>query len=273
MIHSTLRIITPKKAAKMLKEHIPNRALKSHIVQRYARDMTGGNWDVNGQSIVISDKKELIDGQHRLHACIKSGTSFSTFVTTGVDETSKITIDCGKKRQFAHTLQMDGVLNSTNVAGAIQAVHHIFDGSTNSKLTNHEMQDFLDKYPDLHNSCQHIVNRRALAPKPSVLSAVHFLATQFLPEGRFNGENLANEFHGVFYTGIPYYTSISGGRDAAHVWRERLIKEMHRPNSSLTRKSIMFGTVHAWNLFAKGTTVTSFKIPKNVKMEGLPTSL
>ena len=261
MIKSTLRKITPKIAEKMLLKTSQNRKLSRPLIQRYARDMSAGNWDVNGQPIVISNKGKLLDGQHRLKACIKNNVMFYSFVTTDIVEEAKLTIDSGKKRTFAHNLQMDNVTNSNHVAATVQTVYNILEGSTATKLTHHELQDFLDEYPGIVDSCTLNSNYRAIVPKPSILAAVHFLASQFL------SNSPVAEFHHVFFTGIPHYTK---GRDPAHVWRERLLRIAHKPHQSMPRKSLIDGTVHAWNLFSNGKTVANFKIPKNVKMEGLP---
>ncbi len=277
MISSSLRTITPKQAKEMLGSQIRNRYISDALVDRYARDMKKENWDENGQALIISEEGKLIDGQHRLNACIKADVPFRSVVTRGVDEKAKLTIDAGKKRSFAHQLQMDGIPYPNHTAATIQTVFHILEGSTATKLTNHEMQKILDKYPDIFNSTKLIMSKIPLVPVPSVLAAVHFLASHFLSKrDMFAGQDMAGEFHKVFYTGMPFYKPEAGKgtktrKDPAHIWRERLIRIMAKPHTAIPRKSVIDGTVHAWNLFIKGETQSYFKIPEDVTMEGLPT--
>ncbi len=276
MIKSSIKTITPKKAEEMLGSQIRNRYLSDALITLYARDMKQEHWDENGQSIIISEDGMLIDGQHRLNACIRAGVPFRTVVTYGVEEKAKLTIDSGKKRSFAHQLQMDGIGYSNHLAATVQTIFHILEGSTATRLTNHEMQKILDKYPDILDSTRLIMSQIPLVPKPSILSAVHFLASHFLSKrDSYTGQDMASEFHKVFYTGVPFYKPEAGAsaktrKDPAHIWRERLIKIMAKPHAAIPRKSVIDGTVHAWNLFIKGETPAYFKIPKDVTMEGLP---
>ena len=85
MIKSSIKTINPKKAEEMLGSQIRNRTLSDPLILRYARDMKQENWDENGQSIIISEEGDLIDGQHRLHACIKADVPFRSVVTYGVE--------------------------------------------------------------------------------------------------------------------------------------------------------------------------------------------
>ncbi len=276
MISSSIRTITPNRAKIMLGTQITNRSLSNAIISRYARDMKQENWDENGQPIIISEEGELIDGQHRLNACIKADVPFRSVVTRGVEEKAKLTIDSGKKRSFAHQLQMDGIQYSNHTAATVQTIYHILEGSTAVKLTNHEMQKILDKYPDILDSTKLIMSKIPLVPQPSVLSAVHFLASHFLSKkDSFTGQDMAGEFHKVFYTGVPFYKPITSPgtktkKDPAHIWRERLIRIMAKPHTAIPRKSVIDGTVHAWNLFVAGEMPSYFKIPEDVTMEGLP---
>jgi len=275
MMKSSPITITPNKAMEMLGSQIVNRNLSEGLILRYARDMKKGNWDENGQTIIVSDKGDLIDGQHRLHACVRSDTAFRTMVVRGVDESAKLTIDSGKKRSFAHQLQMAGHTYTNHISATTQAVYHILAGSTAAKLTNHEMQKVLDRYPDIVTSTALSMSQKAIVPQPSILGAVHFLAAHFLSKkDSFEGQDMAGEFHRVFYTGVPFYepdrSRARHKKDPAHVWRERLIRITMKPHVAIPRKSVIDGTVHAWNLFIEGERTSNFKIPEDPKMNGLP---
>src|SRR4051812_37258312 len=80
----TLVWITPKDAARMLAGMESNRLKSPPHIAKLARDMKGGNWKVNGETIKLDHREKVIDGQHRLLACIQAGVSFQTWVISGV---------------------------------------------------------------------------------------------------------------------------------------------------------------------------------------------
>lgn len=79
-----LETITPKIAAEYLTRNTSNRNRRPTRIQQYARDMGSGNWPVTGESIKFSETGDLLDGQHRLVACVLSGVSFQTWVAHNV---------------------------------------------------------------------------------------------------------------------------------------------------------------------------------------------
>jgi hypothetical protein len=52
-----------------------------HKVDQYARDMASGHWPLTGEGIRFDEADQLVDGRHRLRACVKSGVPFLTYVT------------------------------------------------------------------------------------------------------------------------------------------------------------------------------------------------
>lgn len=78
----TIMDISPETAKKMLEKNDRNRSTKSLTVQKYARDMISGTWYDNGVPIVIDENGIIKDGQHRLHAIVKSGKTIRMLVLT-----------------------------------------------------------------------------------------------------------------------------------------------------------------------------------------------
>ena len=50
-------------------------------VDQYARDMASGHWPLMGEGIRFDEADQLVDGRHRLRACVQSGVPFLTYVT------------------------------------------------------------------------------------------------------------------------------------------------------------------------------------------------
>lgn len=120
------KVITPDLAKYILQNlNKNNRSIASTKVEMYARDMTKGGWVENGESIKFNTEGYLLDGQHRLHACVKSNTPFITTLVLGVASPDAFkTIDTGRGRNPTQVLQMAGINNSSAVAAAVRIVMH-----------------------------------------------------------------------------------------------------------------------------------------------------
>ena len=75
-------MISPTLAFEMLKHNKVNRKINERRVLIYAHEMQHGEWKETGHPIVVSSEGNLIDGQHRLHAILKSNCTIPTMVVT-----------------------------------------------------------------------------------------------------------------------------------------------------------------------------------------------
>lgn len=110
--------VTPEVAAQWLEQNIGNRKHRSRVVDQYARDMSAGNWKLTGDSIKRNGSR-ILDGQHRLMACVKAGVAFQTVVATGVEDGAHVAIDAGAKRTMADELRWQGVGDPATTAAII----------------------------------------------------------------------------------------------------------------------------------------------------------
>ena len=124
MIQARLEKITPQIAEEYLKHNINNyRALSERRVNTYAEDMRNGCWQANGESIVFAEDGTLRNGQHRLKAVIKSGTTVPMLVVRGVSNDSTL-YDCGGGR----TIQQWGHAASLHVPTAVSGAARLIIG-------------------------------------------------------------------------------------------------------------------------------------------------
>ena len=138
--------ITPEMAEKMLEKNIANRKVNQANVNRIAADMTTGNYKVNGETIKISSTGEIIDGQHRLLACVKSGMSFDTYIVYNVEREAVGTIDMGKGRSVADSLNVMGCNIKSSI---IPAMNFYFNRG--NKLTTAQTGCLWSNYEDKLN--------------------------------------------------------------------------------------------------------------------------
>lgn len=78
--------IDPVVARSMLSKNGKNRRVSQRHIDRLAAEMSGGHWVLNGQTISFSKEGLLLDGQHRLHAVVKSGVTIPMTVVYGVED-------------------------------------------------------------------------------------------------------------------------------------------------------------------------------------------
>lgn len=140
--------ITPELAELYLSKNTKNRQVKLSHVNNLASQMSLGIWVQNGESIKFDDYGNLIDGQHRLNACIKSGVNFKSLVIRGLPSESFKTIDTGSKRTAQDLLSVDNIKNSCAVSAIIKFVISYNKTKALSAVSNVPVsnQEILDEY-------------------------------------------------------------------------------------------------------------------------------
>jgi len=149
--------ITPQKASHMLLgSEAYQRNVSRSSVYHLAKQMADGKWVLNGETIVISNNNQVIDGQHRLLAVIQSGVEVPMMVVRGVSQDAFSTIDTGKSRTPGNTLHIAGVKNAANVAGCLAFRWKYLkaksrDGSLNmfERPTQSELVEYAEHNPDI----------------------------------------------------------------------------------------------------------------------------
>lgn len=119
MITKTHEIITPQLAEDYLRFNKANRPLNKYVVKTLVDDLSRGGWIYDGNPIRFSEDGWLIDGQHRLHACIVAGKDIETDVIRGLPRDSFKVIDTGRSRSGGDILSIMGVPNAATVSSSI----------------------------------------------------------------------------------------------------------------------------------------------------------
>jgi hypothetical protein len=147
-------VITPELAKKWLAKNPRNRPLDRKRVAVYASDMTAGRWKLNGETIKFNGDA-MIDGQHRLQACVTSGVPFVSFVIHDVDGDVFDTIDRGKSRTAGDIFHLMGEKNSRVIASGLAVIHKYIlgIGFSNSGAENAatigRLEELLNEYPEV----------------------------------------------------------------------------------------------------------------------------
>lgn len=89
--------LTPELAGELLEHNQHNRPISDQHVARIANQIVTGKWRFNGDTIKISDDGSVLDGQHRLWACIESKKAIETVIIRGIAREAFSTVDTLRK--------------------------------------------------------------------------------------------------------------------------------------------------------------------------------
>lgn len=249
--------VTPEMAAEWLKRNPMNRRIKKEHLAQMVRDMKAGYWQFNGDAIRFDVDGNLIDGQHRLHSCVRSGVAFKTLVVRGLSSTVRDTIDSGAKRSNGDRFEMQGVPNGRHVAAMINQIGTLAFHEPRRVFTPSESDAIYRRhYAQIDISVKH-ANRSGAVP-PVWLTSLHFI-------GCYTGkEPLAEAFVRVFKTGIPSYPD-----DPAHLMRERLVRAKMAGNPmSRDWTELSYLMVTTFNNFMRGMSTKALRPTKSLEIKG-----
>lgn len=189
--------ITPARAREMLEQNTINRRLNKLTTERFASDMRGGDWQLNGEPIIVGEGGELLDGQHRLAACMRAAQPFETLLVRGVPAEHMKTIDSGVSRSFADVLTFEGMKHNVTLSGALKWLaryERLIERNLNQlpQIADHSREkllEILQQNPGIIYSVERAMEWRKTTPAPrSVIGFVHYIA------GRHAGVAQADSF-------------------------------------------------------------------------------
>lgn len=254
-------VVTPEIASAWLDKNTHNRRRSSSHVSRLARDMKNGHWSWTGDPIRFSHDGVLLDGQHRLAACIEAGVPFETTVIYNLPPSIQPRIDTGKPRSAADSLTLMGQQASIALTSALRALLSERDGTyrANQTCSISEILDAAERHPKMSYSVRRV--REKKMPNGIVVSTasmIHYIGRNIL-----NLEDRAEAFVHVLQNGIPDYDG-----DPVHLLRERML--LLTGETRIARNVVDNGLKQAWNAFAIRKPVHRMQWPKAlVKIDGI----
>lgn len=241
-MQAKVEIITPAYAKQLLDQNPSNRKLSETTINRYAADMKAGAWTNNGQGIVITPDGALLDGQHRMHAVLRSQREIAMLVVRGVPPEAFVTMDSGKARSFADVLSVQGCVHVNTLASLSRLSFNYAAGAnlryTPTKTTLHE---FVQQHPYAQDVAKLMGNAKLKMPR-SPLGAVLLLGNH-----RRNLDDEVVEFIDGLESGAGLFKG-----DARLALREWVNQQKLRERGQLTSQTLFAATARAWNAFASG---------------------
>lgn len=248
--HTVSMTVTPEIALQWLEANDKNRPVRKSRVAVYAREMREGRWKLNGEAIKWSRDGRLLDGQHRLFACIEAGVPFETDVRFGLDDEVFTTLDRAGKRTAGDNLALLGEANAELLAAAIKKLIQmqrglLFQNGPAAHVSNDEIVKALDQHQMIRLSVPYARKVGRLAP-PSLTAFLHFLFAQ-------TDRTLANWFMDALGSGI----GLQSTHGVYHL-RQRLERNLIT-KAKLPEREIAALMIKAWNSHVEGRKVNKLR--------------
>lgn len=220
-------ILSPEAAALLLKNHnFKNRGLKKHQKAFLQRQIECGKFVYNGETIIVGDNGQILNGQHRLAACVASGKLIEVLMVFGIPAAAFVTVDQGSRRAGADVLAIEGHKNCNTLAATLRQIDNYFKGALGKSHANGPSGaegrgdnsftlELLARYPDAEDSISKMKVVRISTP--SVACALHYLFCKKSPDQ-------AEEFCDVVINGFSPDASYSDIGRAAGMLREWLTR-------------------------------------------------
>lgn len=268
MSNTTLTVqtvtITPEHAARLLTKNTNNRNIRRSLVERLKLSMERDEWDLNGEAIKIGTDGRILDGQHRLTACVESGSPFTTLLMTGLAPETQYTMDTGIARSLGNMLELKGEKNVNGLASLIAGLirtdkWNIKVGATQAgqgyPITIKEGLDYLDLNPwvrDLERYAYSVRTRTGLTSKIAGILAHTFSQIDHEDSAYFfdrlaDGSNL--DASSPILTLRNWLIKLRGGMEGG----------ASAGNRSHINLLMAAYTIKAWNAFRDGVPLKQLK--------------
>lgn len=251
---SSVEEITPEIAQELLGSNISHqRAIAKSNLAKIESDLKNDRFKLNGEPIIVGQSGKLLDGQHRLCACVNTQTSFWSVVVRGIDDENFHIINIGKSRTLPDVLKIAGEVNCVNLAATLtRLVEYTRDpktvaGGSHFPVSTSEAFDMLSMMPSVRNS----VASNCYISSGEVVSCtriawLHCLAFEECPD-------VAAEFFEKLQSG-----EMLKADSPIFLFRARMMADK-MANAKLRTKEVIALLIKTWNAHLEGKPVKQLR--------------
>jgi len=245
--------ITPDMADVMLafneSEEWRNRPKSAKTIKKLSRAMKGGRWVYTGETIVFGSNGRLLNGQHRLTACVESGCTFECLVAFGVSDEAFAFFDRGMSRTAGHIFAIEKIPHYNFTSSALRIVYGYLSSSdwsgskSVSDLDSDELLEFYKLHPgvsDCYQMARSMSDSGLMTPRWA--GALYYLCLQ-------KDAALAKDFFTKLTTGIGINDPQSGVYMLLQKLRKQAVKPPEQREGELYLAAYL---VQAWNNDRRG---------------------
>lgn len=247
-MYTVIRDITPDMANEMLKSNTNNyRKAYYKVVAKYADDMANGRWQTNGDPIRISKSGVLLDGQHRLMAIAKSGTTQTMLIVYDVEDETSV-FDIGYRRNLQqivkHNSLKAGALDNSCLSGVRIILSR--DMANTNDVSDAMVLAYVEQNEDLLATATQILRSGNSKQRPGKCGPCASATVWMLKTGE--RQDTLRRFFTVVNSGFPDETR---GVSSAIVLRNKIM-EVSKTKYREKRREIFLTTVRAFNDYKAG---------------------
>lgn len=240
--------ITPKQAKIWLNEfRHENRPISKRNLEKISQAINNGEWVFNGQPIIFSKDGHVLDGQHRLAACVATGKPILSMVISGVSAEAFSTMDCGKQRNSADILAIMGYQNVHVVSTAARLLFWYDDNEgvayRPARYSNSTIRDRVQEFDGIQEASTAAKDKRL-----RMLGSIGAFVFVAYHAAKYDQEK-CTEFFSKMATGID----LSEGHPILSLRNRLMAAKSTGELMSVVRVAAM--TVKAWNAFVTGKQI------------------
>lgn len=258
-------VVTPDIAKAWLDKNTHNRKPSHRHIAKLARDMIVGSFVFTGDPIRFDRSGRLIDGQHRLMACVKSEKPFETLVIYDLAPETQDKLDTGKARGANDVMALAGYHSASTLAAACRIICCERDGLGAIHNGIHTTSDVLGVLKR-HKTLPSAVNEVHRFRYPRGISSAWLSVVYYVGRHMLEAPTTADAFIEVMTTGVPFSDGC-----AAHAFRERVLKTTGA-SQAMARPAKWRLMKHTWNMFAAGQGTKLLRAPDTVVFDGVDPS-
>ena len=262
--------ITPVIARKLLDNTDPKvqRKLTRAQVLFLSAEIKRGYWGLDGNSIKQDSSGNIIDGQHRLNACIETGMNIETIFVKGLKTENIYTIDMGAKaRTLTDILEIKNRKKykyGTNIAATVRFIYkfnrgcYSDSGSNKISLSSQEFLKWIDENPAIIDFVGD--NMRLWGNGDKLVNGSVFCGLKWILDEY--GKQESDKFFQKISDGIGIVNN-----SPIFALRKKILSTKFGDSSKkahITYNELIYLILKTWNLFIKGKTVAYLKMPKEM---------
>jgi hypothetical protein len=239
-----------------------NRNIQDDTVIKYAKDMADGRWQFTGDPIQFDKDGNMLNGQHRLMAVIKSGETIPFCFWEGLDPSAQDAMDAGRTRNTGQQLTMHGMKHGTTMAAVVRLLLKWEQNTLNSKgmPSTGEVIDFIKKHPDVVDMATHWADQvsRTVSIARSAVGSFAFRAFKLAEESpEFTTKETVIDFLEKLKTGAE----LEAGDPILLLRNTSARYRVQKIRRSAVRD--LYNLIRTWNAVQSGESISRLTMPRD----------
>lgn len=267
---SELVLVSPRMATDELEIHNNmNREIRASDVDALARKMENNEWADNGETVTYDTKGEIVNGQHRYAAVVKSGKPQWLWIIRGVKPEARPTVDDNRRRSFADDLTMNGIARGRDLEAITRKIiaWNRYGGlgrSNQRRLMRDDIARVFSTYANDMNVAYDIAGEYPRIPMTRANKAfLYWLLRQHADE------KLIRQFFSVLSIGSQFDKDLVVTRLRDKMLEDRAVTgTAHK--GQLAPRHLWF-TIRVWNAWITGEKLGKFQTPTSGIRNPFPT--